>query len=257
VLHRLLGRRRPSAGAAPAPPPPSDERDALTTSAEDRAIVERALPHTMTGRARLQALVDAVRYCEQRGIDGSFVECGVWRGGSVLAMLLTLQELGATGRDVYLFDTFEGMTEPGEHDVSPLDPPARETWETNTATGERSWSELFAPEIFNEDDVRATVLGTGYPADRIHFVKGPVEETLPANAPERIALLRLDTDWYESTRAEMEHLYPNLVSGGVLIVDDYGHWEGARRAVEEHFEAHGSPLLLSRIDYTGRIGVKH
>lgn len=252
MLNRLLRRR-----ASATPVAPAEDPDALTTSPEDRVILERALPYTMTGRARLQALVDAVRYCEQRKVAGSLVECGVWRGGSVLAMLLTLQELGTTDRDVYLFDTFEGMTEPGEHDVSPLDPPARETWEATTAAGERGWSELFAPEIFNFDDVRATVLGTGYPAERIHFVKGPVEETLPAAAPDRIALLRLDTDWYESTRAEMDHLYPRLATGGVLIVDDYGHWEGARRAVEEHFAAHGSPLLLSRIDYTGRIGVKH
>ena len=83
-----------------------------------------------------------------------------------------------------------------------------------------------------------------------------VEDTLPAHAPPELALLRLDTDWYESTLHELEHLYPRLATGGVLIVDDYGHWDGARRAVEEHFDATGGPILLSRIDYTGRIGVK-
>jgi hypothetical protein len=181
----------------------------------------------------------------------------VWRGGSVLAMVLTLQDLGVEDRDIHLFDTFEGMTPPTEHDVSPLDPPASETWAQARDSGEQAWSGMFGPEVFDEDGVRRTVLGTGYPAERLHFVKGPVEETLPAHAPDRLALLRLDTDWYESTKAEMDHLYPRLVDGGVLIVDDYGHWEGARRAVEEHFAAHGSPLLLSRIDYTGRIGIKH
>ena len=81
--------------------------------------------------------------------------------------------------------------------------------------------------------------GTGYPPERIHFVRGPVEETLPAGAPDEIALLRLDTDWYESTRHELEHLYPRLAAGGVLLVDDYGHWEGARKAVDEYFADHG------------------
>jgi hypothetical protein len=100
------------------------------------------------------------------------------------------------------------------------------------------------------------VLATGYPAERVHLVRGPVEETLPAAAPERLALLRLDTDWYASTRHELEHLYPRLVDGGVLIVDDYGHWQGARQAVDEYFAGTAPPPLLHRIDYTARIGVK-
>ena len=227
----------------------------MTTSDADRAIIERALPFTMTGPARLQALVDAVRYVVARDLPGDFAECGVWRGGSVLAMVLTLQELGVDDRDIHLYDTFEGMTAPTEHDVSPLEVPALETWQA-TADGERAWSELFSSEVYDEEQVRATVLATGYPAERVHLIKGPVEETLRAHVPDRLALLRLDTDWYESTRAEMEILYPRLAGGGVLIVDDWGHWEGARRAVEEHFAAHGSPLLLNRIDYTGRIGIK-
>lgn len=210
----------------------------------------------MTGAARLQALIDAVRHCVRREVPGGFAECGVWRGGSVLAMVLTLQEMGAADRDLYLFDTFEGMTAPTEHDVSALDPPAAETWAQAQRDGGRAWPELFAPEVFNEEAVRSMVLGTGYPPDRVHFVRGPVEKTLPARAPRSLALLRLDTDWYASTRVEMEHLYPRLVPGGVLIVDDYGHWDGARKAVEEHFATHGGAPLLHRIDYTGRIGVK-
>jgi len=108
-----------------------------------------------------------------------------------------------------------------------------------------------------QDAVRATLTQSGYPTGRLHFVRGPVETTLPEHAPERLALLRLDTDWYESTRHELQHLYPRLSEGGVLIVDDYGHWEGARRAVDEYFERHPPAPLLNRIDYTGRIAVKH
>jgi O-methyltransferase len=219
---------------------------------EDRRIVERATPYTMTSVARIQAVIDAVRYCEARGIPGDFAECGVWRGGSVLAMILTLQDLGAEPRDIHLYDTFEGMTKPGEEDGAAL-----AGW-LGTRDGDgRAWPELFGADVFSEEGVRQTLLATGYPADRLHFVRGPVEETIPGHLPGPLALLRLDTDWYESTRHELEHLYPLLGDGGVLIIDDYGHWEGARRAVDEYFASHARPLLLNRIDYTGRVAIKH
>ena len=96
----------------------------------------------------------------------------------------------------------------------------------------------------------------GYPAERIHFVQGKVEETIPRVLPERIALLRLDTDWYESTRHELIHLYPKLCAGGVLVLDDYGHWQGSRKAVDEWMAQTGTRMLLNRVDYTGRIAVK-
>lgn len=221
----------------------------------DRPIIERALPYTMTGVPRLQALVDSVRYLVARELPGAFVECGVWRGGSVLAMIATLQALDAEPREIWLYDTFEGMTEPTAADVSELEPPPLETWREAQARGERPWSELFAPDLFNEQQVRETLLATGYPAERLHFVRGPVEQTLPDQIPDGpLALLRLDTDWYESTRHELVHLYPTLVTGGVLIIDDYGHFQGARRAVDEYFA--GSPLLLARVDYTARLAVK-
>jgi O-methyltransferase len=254
ALSRVLGdvRRR----IAPPPAAPDPLTDLSPLDARDRAIIEPAMPHTMTGVPRLQALVDAVRYVEARGVPGAFAECGVWRGGSVLAMIGTLWELGAPERDIHLFDTFTGMTEPTEHDTSPLEPPALDTWREFAGSERRPWADLFEAEGFSEAAVRARLEATGYPPARLHLVAGPVETTLPAAAPERIAVLRLDTDWYESTRVEMEHLFPRLTEGGVLIVDDYGHWEGARRAVDEYLAAHGTTLLLSRIDYTGRIAVK-
>jgi hypothetical protein len=225
-------------------------------SAEDLAIIERCAPYTLTSAPRVQALLDAVAYCVGRDVPGDFVECGVWRGGSVLAMVAKLQVLGVADRTIHLFDTFEGMTEPSEHDTSVYDQPALETWASRRAAGEEPWREYFDAEVFNEDAVRNLLVSTGYPADRIDCVRGPVEETLPDRAPDRIALLRLDTDWYESTHHELVHLYPRLSEGGVLIIDDYGHWDGCRRAVDEYFASIGTPLLLNRIDYTGRIAVK-
>jgi hypothetical protein len=253
VIRRLLRR-----GGEGRPEPEADLPMTVVEGMTDaeRRIVERGTEFSMTGPLRLLALVDAVRYCVRRGIPGDFAECGVWRGGSVLAMILTLQELGVDDRDIHLYDTFEGMTEPTEHDTSPIDPPAQELFEEARSRGERPLNELFDARTFNEESVRETLTATGYPADRLHFVRGPVEETIPGHLPERIALLRLDTDWYESTRHEMEHLYPRLERGGVLIVDDYGHWEGARRAVDEYLDRTSDPLLLQRVDYTGRMAIR-
>jgi hypothetical protein len=223
---------------------------------DDRETIRRSLNYTMTGVMRLRAVIDAVRHCVDTEVPGAFAECGVWRGGSVLAMISTLQAVGVEDRDIYLYDTFEGMTEPSEHDVSELDPPAIETWRESERDGDRAWSELFDEASFNEDAVRSLLESSGYPAERLHFVRGPVEQTLPANAPDQIALLRLDTDWYESTLHEMQHLYPRLSTGGVLIIDDYGHWQGARQAVDEYLDGVEARPLLTAIDYTARLAVK-
>lgn len=223
---------------------------------EDRALLERCAPYTLTSVQRIQALVDAVEYCIRRGVPGDFAECGVWRGGSVLAMILKLQNLGVTDRTIHLYDTFEGMTEPSERDTSAYDRPALETWTEERAAGNEAWAGYFQPEIFNESAVRDLLLSTGYPTELIKVVKGRVGETLPALAPAELALLRLDTDWYESTRHELVHLFPRLSVGGVLIIDDYGHWDGCRAAVDEYFTNSAPPILLNRIDYTGRIGIK-
>lgn len=245
--------RRREGAPPPGPPPPTPEE--RTASPADLRIIDAARPYTITGTARIQALIDSVRYCVRRGVPGAFAECGVWRGGSVLAMILTLQDEGVDDRDLLLYDTFEGMTAPSELDTSPFDPPALETWRTAEERGRPAWPEYFEdPAAIHEDGVRATLEATGYPPGRIRLVRGPVETTLPAQAPERVALLRLDTDWYESTRHELDHLYPRLSPGGVLIVDDYGHWQGAARAVDEYFAQ--NPVLLTRIDYTARLAVK-
>lgn len=221
-----------------------------------RSVIDQVRPHTMTSGERIAGLVDAVQYVVRREIPGAFVECGVWRGGSVLAMVLTLSRLGVEDRDVYLFDTFEGMTAPTDADTSQFAEPALTTWMRARRTGRHAWESVFGPQQFGLEQVQELVASSGYPPSRLHFVAGPVEETVPDRAPPEVALLRLDTDWYESTRHELVHLYPRLGTGGVLIIDDYGHWEGCRRAVDEFFSTEAPPLLLSRLDYTGRMAVK-
>lgn len=214
-----------------------------------RESIDRAQPFTMTSPERLATLCMAVEYVVANQIPGAFVECGVWRGGSSMAAALTYQRLGRDDVDLFLFDTFEGMSPPSKEDIRPDTGEAAE--ELLAASDRRSEIWAYAPI----EEVRRNLAGTGYPAERLHFVKGKVEETIPESAPEQIAILRLDTDWYESTKHELNHLLPRLSRNGILIVDDYGAWAGARQAVDEYFATRGSKPFLSRIDNTGRIYV--
>lgn len=236
------GLRRFGVDLYPYPPP-----DVPKWMAE---IARRVEPYTLTSAERIASVCYAVEYVTRNAIAGDVVECGVWRGGSMMAAALSLQHLGDTSRTLHLFDTFEGMTKPGEFDR-----------EANTG---RFASELLADAssgspmraIASLRDVRSNLQSAHYPGERIRFVQGKVEETIPAHAPDQIAILRLDTDWYESTRHELEHLYPRLANRGVLIIDDYGYWQGARKAVDEYIATHHLPLFLHRIDETGRIAIK-
>jgi hypothetical protein len=219
----------------------------LTTA--DREIVARVAPFTLTGLERRASLLGAVDHLVRHRIPGDIVECGVWRGGSMMAVALALMARGDTSRHLYLYDTFEGMSEPTAADRSHSGESAQAQLD-RTARGQGVWCEA------GLEDVQANVESTGYPREKIHFVVGRVEDTLPATAPAEIALLRLDTDWYESTLHELLHLYPRLQRQGVLIVDDYGHWQGARQAVDEYFKDAEQPLFLHRVDYTARLLVK-
>jgi hypothetical protein len=195
----------------------------------------------MTSNERLFGLIEAVKHIVAAGIEGDFVECGVYKGGSVMAMALALLRQGCTDRDLHLYDTFSGMTAPSAIDVD-MHGRSPDSW--------REWA--IAPLV----EVQAALGSTGYPVERLHFVRGRVEDTIPHQAPEKVALLRLDTDWYESTRHELLHLFPRLTSGGVLIIDDYGQYRGSKKAVDEYFSQSGVTVLLQRMDFSGRMCVK-
>jgi O-methyltransferase len=215
---------------------------------EARATMKAVRDFTMTSHWQIFALIVAVRYVVDQRVPGDIVECGVWRGGSMQAIARTLLDRDAADRDLHLFDTFEGMPPPTEEDRRVAGPPARELLDTRPKTS-TIWG------IAALDDVRAGMSATGYPAGRIHYHAGLVEDTLPARAPASIALLRLDTDWYASTRHELVHLYDRVSPGGVIIIDDYDYWEGSRKAVDEFVAERGLRLLLVPIEST-RIAVK-
>jgi hypothetical protein len=208
-------------------------------------IVEQTRPFTQTTPESIFAFKNAIEYVMRNDIAGEIVECGVWKGGSMMAAALTLLNLGIKRR-LYLFDTFAGMTTPTAVDRDRSGRSAIQDFEEGRL--EKNNVPL--------EEVRANLRSTGYDENLITYVQGPVEETLPDNAPEAIAILRLDTDWYESTRHELQHLFPRLTGGGVLIIDDYGYWRGARQAVDEFIHDQKLPLLLNRIDHTARICVK-
>jgi O-methyltransferase len=216
-----------------------------------KAIFQKVRENTMTSPERIYSLIEAVKYIERNNIPGDIVECGVWKGGSMMAVAETLKYLNNMSRDLYLYDTFEGMPAPGEYDKTYYGKPASALLKKDM---DKEKNVVWAYSAV--ETVQQGMRSTHYPADKIKYIRGKVEDTLPENIPERIALLRLDTDWYESTYHELVHLFPLLSKAGVLILDDYGHWQGAKKAVDEYIAQNAVPILLNRIDETGRIAIK-
>jgi O-methyltransferase len=208
-------------------------------------------PYTMTSIERMYSLYLSVEYILSNNIVGSFVECGVWRGGSSMLIAKMLTNRKIYDRKIYLYDTYEGMSEPTSNDISWLGQNAANLLEANKSKKKESvWC------LADLDDVQTNLRLTNFEEKNLFFVKGKVEDTIPQIIPEEpIALLRLDTDWYESTKHELTYLFPKLTQNGILIIDDYGHWEGCRKATDEYFEEKNIKIMLNRIDYTGRVAI--
>lgn len=216
---------------------------------DEHSLLKAARGLSMTSPIAQWELIQAIRYVESRSIPGDLVECGVWRGGNLVIAGLLRNRL-RFDRRIWAFDTFAGMTAPTAADFKPgeeldvekkfarLDRGARNDW---CYASEEDVLRNFEARVGNRD---------------LLTVKGPVEDTLrkSENLPTEIAILRLDTDFYESTKAELEILYPRLSPGGVLIVDDYGEWAGARKAVDEYFS--GQPIWLHYVTHTVRLMIK-
>jgi hypothetical protein len=217
-------------------------------SSEQAADINFVSPFTLTSIERRFALIKAVEHVIKNNIQGDFVECGVWRGGSAMLIALTLIRLGVFNRKIWLYDTFEGMPAPTGFDKSGHGVDAKIIFNKEVKNyGAWCYSSL--------KEVQNNLSKTQYSYDNFQFVVGKVEETIPSQMPNQICLLRLDTDWYESTKHELKHLFPLLQKSGILIIDDYGDWQGARKAVDEFCEANAS-VFLNKIDHTGRLVIK-
>lgn len=209
-------------------------------------IINSCKDFTMTSPERLLSVIESVRYIIKNNIYGDLVECGVWRGGSSMAAALTLSSLNIFDRTIYLYDTFEGMTKPTDIDKDNNGKNASEILSED--------SNYWAVSSFSE--VLQNMKQTNYPLDKIIFTKGAVENTIPNTIPKSISFLRLDTDWHESTLHELIHLYPLVSKNGVIIIDDYGHWQGSRIATDEYFKNNELSPFLHRIDDTARLIIK-
>lgn len=209
-------------------------------------LFEQVKPYTMTSVEALFALYSSVNHVLDRNVPGDFVECGVWRGGSSLLVALILKKRSVTDRKVILFDTFSGMPAPTEFDVDKYGRTGLQMMEDYADDIGWCYASLEdVSTVFKEHDF----------AFPVEFIEGDVMATLPQYQAPSISVLRLDTDWYESTALEYELLYPKLSMGGVLIIDDYGVWAGSRKATDDYFSKIDRPLIV-RIDKEVRLAVK-
>jgi O-methyltransferase len=216
-------------------------------------LYEKVRPYTMTSIERLYALYKGMEYIVAANLPGDFAEAGVWRGGSCMLMAETLLALGDCSRRIFLLDTFAGHPRPDpEKDIDLWGNRAIDEWQRRNGDGkDGKWSYV------SLEEVRANMALTGYPTDKLVFVKGMVEKTVfDIRSMDKLALLRLDSDWHDSTKAALEFFYPRLVSGGILMIDDYGHYKGQQLAVDDYLKAAGEPILLNRVDYSCRLGIK-
>jgi len=213
-------------------------------------LVDFVKPYTMTSLERLYDLYKSVEFIVKARVGGDLLESGVWRGGSMMLVAKTLVTLGDTSRTLYLLDTYEGHPKPDrEEDVDLWGNRAVDEWVKHKHTDETSnWAYV------SMEEVRANLASTGYPMDKVVLIKGMVEKTAGTVPPGPLAMVRLDTDWYASAKSGLEAFWPRLTRCGILIIDDYGHYKGQRKAVDEYF-AH-NPVLLHRVDYSCRTVVK-
>lgn len=216
------------------------------------AIYNACKDFSTSSPERIYAYYSAVEYIVKSGIPGDFAECGVFRGGSSMALALTLLKMQDTSRKLYLYDTYAGMPKPTEKDkdIHRDYKLAFKTWEKGLKDGYNEWR--YAPL----EEAKKNMFSTGYPQENMIFVKGKVEDTIPGTIPSKIAILMLDTDFYESTYHELKHLFPILSKGGILIFDDYGSWTGEKEAADRYFSEMGIVPFLNRLDLDGRLFVK-
>ena len=223
------------------------------TDFEQEAL--KQTPDVVASTEAMVSLLRAVEHVVHHRIPGALVECGVYRGGNIELMIRALQHLGISDRHIYAYDTFAGMPRPEEIDDRGQGETVKTTWEAHRTNedGDAGSNWMRAPL----ESVRQRIARLRYPDDQVHFVQGLVEQTIPAVIPDRIAILRLDTDFYSSTKHELEHLYPRLSAGGVLIIDDYGAMPGCRIATDEYAAEHATGWFLHRVDAHVRLTIKH
>lgn len=214
-------------------------------NAEKLDLFRKVYPYTMSGYKRLSNVYNLANKIEQDKWEGAFAECGVWKGGCSAVMAFVAKKHNSN-RKIWLFDSFEGLPEPTIEDGD-----IAKKYAGNKAEGKlKTIHECVGPL----EDVKKVFFDVlNIKEDNVVIKKGWFQDTLPKERENigSIAILRLDGDWYESTKVCLENLYDNVILGGYIIIDDYGHWEGAKKALDEFFITRNIKPDLIKIDYTG------
>ena len=217
----------------------------------EKELIDLVKSYSMTPQIRIYNLIKALKHINQKKILGDYVECGVWKGGNIILFKKIIELTNDSSRKIFAYDTFEGMTEPDENDFDiSKNLNAKILMKKDKDKKTNIWG------VCSLEDVKSNIQANVKNVDNIKFIKGPVEKTLDIqeNLPEKISLLRLDTDWYSSTKKELEILYKKVSPGGVIIIDDYGHWGGSKKAVDEFFL--DKYVWMHYIDYACRLIIK-
>lgn len=240
--------------------------DLRQDNAIDPAFFQVVTSHSLTSKMLHNSqqmlaaftVYSALKYIVENEKRGDLVECGVFDGNKILLMAEYLSQQGKYDYDFYLYDTFSGMTNPSQHDRAlSLEPPYYYTKERVQERFSKDQKEQYNNWCYcSEADVRENVLATSYPTNRFNFIKGDVRQTLLRASPQHIALLRLDTDFFDSTLIELETLYHRVIPGGVIILDDYGTWAGQKKAVDQFVETLDVRPMLIRTSQNERVIIK-
>jgi O-methyltransferase len=230
---------------------------------DSNEIYQKVKDLTLIPPERIISLIQSIKYIEDNNIEGDYVECGVYMGGVGLAIALTLEKFYPdSNRKIWLYDTFSGMSMPNQYDVKQWFDSSKgavvdsgkaidKINRYNITANSSDWTNCSLKEVKNN-----IFSNTSYSHNNFNFIEGKVQDTIPLHSPDKIALLRLDTDFYESTKHELIHLYPALEIYGILIIDDYGIWSGCQKAVDEYISEKKIKIFLSRIDYSSRAAIK-
>jgi len=237
-----LKERKVASGNVDYPRHNYDDEDAA------RRALEIVDDFTMTSYERMITLWQQVRYLDRARIPGALVECGTWRGGACGMMALAHIASGTPWREIHLFDSFEGLPEPDACKDTGLGSKYAQV----RATGALKSIGIAVGSLEDNQHLMHELIG--YPRELTFYHVGWFQDTVPIASKDigQIALLRLDGDWYESTRICLEGLCIHVSSGGIIVIDDYGHFAGCRKAVDEFLNKMKRPLFLNHIDGTGR-----
>ena len=225
--------------------------DFVGISQFEKKTLETCSNFSMTGFDRMFFLIKAINQIHIDNVEGDFVECGVWRGGNLILFQKLIEKLNIKNKKIFAYDTFEGMTTPGNSDFSVNNEKALNII-NNLKKKNIDPAKNIVLAKCDLENVKYNYYKNTKKNNNLILIKGDVEKTLKIkkNLPKKISILRLDTDWYKSTKIELETLFPLLSKNGILIIDDYGYWKGSKKAVDNYFKK--KQINLIKIDFTSR-----